>query len=429
MDTSSYLRSQGWLGTGHALNSHKPGLGLEAGQRTPGLSKPLTIPQKQNVFGVGKKKHDSHADQWWARAFDDVLKGVNNNAGAEGQKPTPGGAEVGREQQQQQPPRTNMISMRMGGLGKHGNLYGNFVRGEGLRGTFLKAEVEVVVVVGERDGVANGQVDKGTKRTRHDGVDEDVPAGKRICKEELATSKNQEVGDLPAPKVAVQESSINMTSESTVGSSREQRRRQRQQQEARKAKELADVHHALSIAVKEPIKGNGDLKETKEDRRQRRKAAEAADTQTAFISTGEEPVVSAQEGTETKAQGKQRKQRREERRARKAAETAKPQIALKSLVEKPVTRNERGSETKEEKRQRREERRARKATKKPKVAENQAVVIAMPMEGLENGKPKKVVPDRKSAMTGEPSTVALKREKKARDEREKKKKREQKPLV
>ena len=132
MDTSSYLRSQGWLGTGHALNSHKPGLGLEAGQRAPGLAKPLTIPQKQNVFGVGKKKHDSHADQWWARAFDDVLKGVNNNAGPEGQM-AKGGAEMGNKQQQQ-PPRTNMISMRMGGLGKHGNLYGNFVRGEGLRG-------------------------------------------------------------------------------------------------------------------------------------------------------------------------------------------------------------------------------------------------------------------------------------------------------
>lgn len=144
MDTSSYLRSQGWLGTGHALNSHKPGLGLEAGQRHPGLAKPLTIPQKQNVFGVGKKQHDSHADQWWARAFDDVLKGVN--AGSARKE---GLAEPGVEQQQQ-PPRTNTISMGMGGLGKHGNLYGNFVRGEGLRGTFLKAEEEVVVAVGGR---------------------------------------------------------------------------------------------------------------------------------------------------------------------------------------------------------------------------------------------------------------------------------------
>ncbi|MDI1490249.1 MAG: hypothetical protein OHK93_001449 [Ramalina farinacea] len=430
MDTSSYLRSQGWLGTGHALNSHKPGLGLEAGQRHPGLAKPLTIPQKQNVFGVGKKQHDSHADQWWARAFDDVLKGVN--AGSARKE---GLAEPGVEQQQQ-PPRTNTISMGMGGLGKHGNLYGNFVRGEGLRGTFLKAEEEVVVAVGGEDGVANRQVDKGMKRRRQDGVDEVAPAEKKICKEESATNGNQEAGDLHASKVAVQASSISMASESAAVSSREQRRRQRQQQEARKAKELADVQHALDHTVNEPIKVNGDLNETKEERRQRRKekgeskAAEAASTQRAFISTGEEPVISAQEGTETKAQ---RKQRREERRATKAATRAKPQIALKSLAEEPVSRNERGSETKKERRQRREERRARKATEKAKVAVHEAVVSAMPEEGLENGKTEKVVPDsrakRMSAMTGEPSTVASEREKKARDERKKKKTTKQKPLV
>ena len=336
---------------------------------------------------------------------------------------------------QQQQPRTNMISMRMGGLGKHGDLYGNFVRGEGLRGTFLKAveeeeKEEVVVMVGvRRDGVANSQVAKGTKRRRLDGVDEDVPVGKKICKEELTTNGDHQAGDLHAPKVmAVQESSINMPNESTAVSSREQRRRQRQQQEARKAKELADVQHALNIAVREPIKVNGHLSETKEERRQRRKqdgerkAAGSAGAQAAFKPTGEELVSLIQGGTETKAQ---RKQRREELRVRKAAKTAKPQIALKSLAEEPVSRKVRGSETKEERRQRREERRARKATEKAKVAVHEAVMSATPLEELENGKTNKIVPDsranRKLAMTGEASTVALKREKKARDERKKKK--------
>lgn len=431
MDTSSYLRSQGWLGTGHALNSHKPGLGLEAGLRAPGLSKPLTIPQKQNVFGIGKKQHDSHADQWWARAFDDVLKGVN--AGPEGQKATPGGGEVGVAQQQ---PRTNMISMRLGGLGKHGNLYGNFVRGEGLRGTFLKAEEEDVVLELGRDDVADNRVDRGSKRRREDGVDENVPAGKKICNGKLATSENQEAGQqLHASRVAVQESSISMTGDGAVGSSREQRRQQRQQQEARKAKELADVQQALRIEVKESNKVNGDFDEIKGERRQRRKdrregkAAEGTDAQTAVRLTGEEPVSLIQEGTETKAQ---RKQRREQRRARKAARTAKAQIARKSLVEEPVSRNERGSGSKEERRQRRQERRARKASEKPKVVVHQAVVNAMPMEGLENGEANKVAPDsranKESAKTDEPNTAALKREKKARDEK-KKKKRERKGLI
>ncbi|KAL2051449.1 hypothetical protein ABVK25_008316 [Lepraria finkii] len=63
MDTAAYLTSQGWAGHGHAL--HHSGRGI---------TKPLTVTQKNNVLGIGKKKYDAHADQWWARAFDETLK-------------------------------------------------------------------------------------------------------------------------------------------------------------------------------------------------------------------------------------------------------------------------------------------------------------------------------------------------------------------
>ena len=118
MDTTAYLRSQGWLGIGHALN-HASGRGI---------AKPIRVSQKENVLGVGKKKHDVHADQWWARAFDEVLKEVNTKKHAADGKATR--VEVGQGGE----------SLKVSGtimgrdLGK-GGLYGNFVRGELLGGT------------------------------------------------------------------------------------------------------------------------------------------------------------------------------------------------------------------------------------------------------------------------------------------------------
>ncbi|KAL9113177.1 MAG: hypothetical protein Q9187_007661 [Circinaria calcarea] len=65
MDTSAYLSKQGWLGAGHSL--HPTGRGI---------TKPLLVSQKANVLGIGKKMHDAHADQWWARAFDSSLRSL-----------------------------------------------------------------------------------------------------------------------------------------------------------------------------------------------------------------------------------------------------------------------------------------------------------------------------------------------------------------
>ena len=116
MDTSAYLTNQGWLGSGHAL--------YPTGR---GIKKPLLVSQKSNVLGIGKKKHDAHADQWWARAFDKSLKGLEvGNIGlsvaAENVKSRALGAsdiiKAGEENS----------------VGTSG-LYAGFVRGEGLSGT------------------------------------------------------------------------------------------------------------------------------------------------------------------------------------------------------------------------------------------------------------------------------------------------------
>ena len=122
MDAAAYLTNQGWQGHGHAL--HHSGRGI---------TKPIRISQKANVLGVGKKQHDAHADQWWARAFDDTLKGLNttkNESTGEME-----GIAFGSGAQ----------ALQMVGIGGakwvgQGGLYSNFVRGKSLSGTLTPGE-------------------------------------------------------------------------------------------------------------------------------------------------------------------------------------------------------------------------------------------------------------------------------------------------
>ncbi|KAL9104166.1 MAG: hypothetical protein Q9163_000865 [Psora crenata] len=113
MDTTAYLISHGWAGHGHSLNPHSD---------RRGITKPITIPQKKDHLGVGKKRYDAHADQWWARAYDDVLKGVNTSSA--------GALRMGHEGQ-----ASNAAGPGFGKRLEKAWFYGNFVRGEGLGGT------------------------------------------------------------------------------------------------------------------------------------------------------------------------------------------------------------------------------------------------------------------------------------------------------
>lgn len=165
MDTAAYLTSQGWAGHGHAL--HHSGRGI---------TKPIAVSQKNNVLGVGKKKHDSHADQWWARAFDETLKGINaTKDGATGT--TEGLVVTGAAKQAG-------LNMRSGVQSVGNGLYSCFVKGEGLGGTLE-----------ERDGESDPQTEELSHKLENDLVpslrkDE---ARKRKKKQQLARSQDTEV--------------------------------------------------------------------------------------------------------------------------------------------------------------------------------------------------------------------------------------------
>lgn len=116
MNTAAYLTKHGWLGTGHSL--HPNGNGIK---------KPIRVVEKLDVLGVGKKKHDIHADQWWARMFDSTLKDL----------------QVGENQSSTTSERKHIdvLSHRPPTIVPTSSLYGNFVKGEGLVGT---VEVQTV---------------------------------------------------------------------------------------------------------------------------------------------------------------------------------------------------------------------------------------------------------------------------------------------
>ncbi|KAF2169110.1 hypothetical protein M409DRAFT_20338 [Zasmidium cellare ATCC 36951] len=100
MDAAGYLKRQGWRGDGHSLD--------HTGR---GIRKPLLVSKKVDVLGIGLNKHAAVSDQWWMRAFDQGLKDLGTGK------------------------RSALADVREKGMA-YGGLYGRFVQGEGVAGTF-----------------------------------------------------------------------------------------------------------------------------------------------------------------------------------------------------------------------------------------------------------------------------------------------------
>lgn len=103
MDAQAYLRKQGWRGSGHSLD-----------HTNRGITKPLLVSKKVDVLGVGLNKHAAVSDQWWLRAFDAGLQALG----------------TGKE--------SALAQVQKHGVNR-GGLYGRFVKGEGVPGTFGKS--------------------------------------------------------------------------------------------------------------------------------------------------------------------------------------------------------------------------------------------------------------------------------------------------
>ncbi|KAI9792621.1 MAG: hypothetical protein M1835_007754 [Candelina submexicana] len=234
MNTSAYLESQGWLGTGHPLPTSSP---------HPALSKPLLVSQKRNRCGVGRKTH-TLADQWWVRAFEVGLEGLDVGEGGDcGGKDGDGGRKDGEDVGGGQESGIRELEMvrsggGRGGGGVEGGLYGRFVRGEGMEGTF---------------GVGGARGEREKKWDENDG--------KRIQKEEGPVLEVKE------PCVAVLDQAV---VRGDAKSDKELRRRQRRDRKMEKVR---------LVAESEGLHTRVDLDATKAERRARRREKRALRSQ------------------------------------------------------------------------------------------------------------------------------------------------------
>ena len=199
MDAAAYLTSQGWLGEGHAL--HHSGRGI---------TKPIIASKKSNVFGIGKKKHDAHADQWWARAFDDTLKGLNTTRDKSTGKTQ--GISLG----------ANSQGLRIVGCaGKkwagQGSLYSNFVRGESLSGTLTP------------EGDESGRTEDEGQLTLAKPRDRKKRNKERPSRDKAASSLGEAISD------GVIQVAMNSRDDLREGETKEERRQRRKERRARKA--------------------------------------------------------------------------------------------------------------------------------------------------------------------------------------------------
>ena len=127
MNASEYLSRHGWRGAGYSL--HPSGRGIK---------KPLTTTKKVDVFGVGKKKVDIHADQWWARAFDSGLKDLNL-----------GSVESTSAPHKSESKRLGKLELARVGGARWTGLFDGFVKGESLQGTMDSSALDSITGTGQ----------------------------------------------------------------------------------------------------------------------------------------------------------------------------------------------------------------------------------------------------------------------------------------
>lgn len=159
MDTAAYLAKHGWLGAGHSLhpNGH-------------GIKKPIHVAEKLDVLGVGKKKHDIHADQWWARMFDSTLKDLKIGENRSLANPSTSLATSDRQHinvRPQQQPKIIQTS----------SLYRTFVKGESLVGTIEAKVVTQLQTDSSVESQCKGETDQKAKSRKSRKTEESGSKG------------------------------------------------------------------------------------------------------------------------------------------------------------------------------------------------------------------------------------------------------------
>ncbi|KAL2125135.1 hypothetical protein VTJ04DRAFT_1500 [Mycothermus thermophilus] len=228
MNAEALLKSQGWRGKGYSLHPTDNSIGL---------SRPLLISRTTDGRGVGSKaSYHATSDQWWLRAFDEKLKGLDTSAAKNG----------GGVVQTVKTGKLDAVTSTVGGkAGKYtgaAGLYACFVRGGVLEGT-------LGLIEDKKDGSTAGESTDATPSTSSSSSEngDQSSSGKKRKKEDRRSETREERLARKAAK-----------------------RIRKEEKAKRKAAEAEAKRKAEEKAAKKALKKARRANETKEERRARK---------------------------------------------------------------------------------------------------------------------------------------------------------------
>lgn len=233
MDTAAYLTNHGWRGNGHAL--HHSGRGI---------TKPVIVPRKADLLGVGRKKHDAQADQWWARAFEDTLNVLSTTKDETTGKTNGIVLDAGS--------KASQVARKSRARFGQSGLYSNFVRGESLCGTLEEKDHRCALLqthgqIEELRDICNGgpkeaipgEAETNNNRRQQKPISEDVSLAKEEYWQKFGrTDRN-----------SGQEEPPNGIEQAETRNQRRQRKRDNRARKAERAREGAESHRGLPSGI------------------------------------------------------------------------------------------------------------------------------------------------------------------------------------
>ncbi len=244
MNAHAHLLSLGWAGPGHSLDSEpykqKGHRGLaydpaKVGNNGNGLVKPLSISQRHGRIGIGRKAHEPQAgNEWWLKGFESALGNIGKS---ESERSSGTSTPITRDH-----------------AGKHGGLYGFFIKGQEMEGTI--EEVKEVKLSSEKrksDVLADTLEDhppKSTKLGRHPSTAEFEQAGAFFALRDKDEKRTRRV-ERPSPVEEFEQLSEYLEVQTD------------------KSKRKKRKSEAVSSGASTPL--DTDHVETKEERRERRR--------------------------------------------------------------------------------------------------------------------------------------------------------------
>jgi hypothetical protein len=334
LNASQHLLSLGWAGPGHPLNpsayKQKGQRGLAYDPSTPsttthfstasnGLIKPLLVSKKSNNYGLGRRPaaHEPQkGNEWWLKGFEAALGSVGTSR--EGSVATTPGTStpVAVASATTQDLQRN-VNLQMG---KHGGLYGFFVRGGVEGGTNFEHEGSKGRK--RKSDVLDDDDDKSTDSEEHKEEEEEQQGRSKAKKSQKKNNKRKKLGGEEDPQAEFAHVAAFLSVRDKDAKKRQERRKLRESEQFRVAGAWLELKDSDSKSLSAIVGRKGRKGERGElDEEGRHEAAESSPvpkSKSKSKSKRTRRLIVCSDGEEREETSEERRLRRSARRARRA---------------------------------------------------------------------------------------------------------------